>query len=231
MEVAVRPIDRGTAPATYVRYQDAGPDLRERLGDYCSYCERWIPTNLAVEHIQPKSVVSALSTNWTNLLLACSNCNSTKGDTPISLVDYFWPDVDNTLRAFEYGPGGLIGPHPSLMPTMAEKAAATLQLTGLDRDPGNYGRIPTTSDLRWKHRHETWQKAKMHRTRLASQNTAAMRELIVENATARGMFSIWWTVFAGDVDMRRRLREAFEGTDAGSFDANENLVPRAGGQL
>ena len=58
-----------------------------------------------------------------------------------------------------------------------------------------------------------------------------MRERIVESAAARGMFSIWWTVFAADVDMRQRLREAFTGTDGTSFDINESPVPRAGGQL
>ena len=78
---------------------------------------------------------------------------------------------------------------------------------------------------------ETWHLAKKHHTRLAIQDTAVVRELIVENAIARGMFSIWWTVFAGDVDMRRRLREAFVGTDKASFDINENPVPRVGGQL
>jgi len=57
------------------------------------------------------------------------------------------------------------------------------------------------------------------------------RELIVENALGRGLFSVWWTVFLGDADMRRRLRQAFLGTDPGSFDANEDLQPRAGGQV
>ncbi len=227
----MRPVDRGTAPTTYARYQDAGPDLRERLGDYCSYCERQIETHLAVEHIRPKSVERALRTNWGNLLLGCSNCNSIKGDTPISLVDYFWPDADNTLRAFEFIPGGLIDPHPSLLPAMATKAVATLQLTGLDRYPGHGGREPTTSDQRWLRRREAWAKAERCRDILAEQNTVEVRELIVDVATARGMFSIWWTVFAGDVDMRRRLRQAFVGTHRASFDINENTVPRVGGQL
>jgi hypothetical protein len=45
------------------------------------------------------------------------------------------------------------------------------------------------------------------------------------------MYSIFWTVFEGDVDIRRRLREAFIGTPADCFDLNENLLPRPGGQL
>ena len=227
----MRPVDKGAAPAVYAHYKDASVDLRDRLGDYCSYCERRIETNLAVEHIRPKSVVPTLCTDWANFLLACANCNSIKGDALISLVAYFWPDADNTLRAFEYVPGGPISPHPSLRPAMAVKAVATLKLTGLDRYPGNAGRAPTTSDQRWLRRQQAWVKAKRCRHILTGQDTVEVRELIVENAIARGMFSIWWTVFAGDVDMRRRLREAFKGTHGASFDINENLVPRIGGHL
>ena len=227
----MRPVDKGAAPTAYARYQDAGADLRERLGDYCSYCERQIETHLAVEHVQPKSVVPALSTDWANFLLACANCNSSKGDTPVSLSDYFWPDADNTMRAFEYLPGGLIDPRPSLVPAMVAKAVATLELTGLDRFPDNDGRAPTTSDQRWLRRHEAWAKAERYRDVLARQDMIEVRELIVDVATSRGEFSIWWTVFAGDIDMRRRFREAFIGTHGASFDINEDPVPRDGGQL
>ena len=227
----MRPVDKGSAPAVYTRYQDAGPDLQSRLGDYCSYCERQIETNLAVEHVQPKSLVPALATTWSNFLLGCVNCNSNKGDTLVDLPDVVWPDSDNTLRAFEYVRGGLIGLHPGLEAPMAVKARATLQLVGLDRFPGNPGREPTLADRRWLRRQEIWQMAEMDRGRLAANNTVEVRELIVENALGRGMFSIWWTVFSGDVDMRRRLRSAFAGTDHPSFDAQEDLLPRAGGQL
>lgn len=122
-------------------------------------------------------------------------------------------------------------PHADLVAHDQIRARDTLALTGLDKFPGNLGREPTASDRRWLRRNQTWQLAKRDRSRLAAQDTAVVRELIVENAIARGMFSIWWTVFAGDVDMRRRLREAFAGTHEASFDIDENLVPRVGGQL
>ena len=150
---------------------------------------------------------------------------------PIQLADYFWPDADNTLRAFKYIPGGMIEPHPSLSQAMALKAVKTLTLTGLDRYPGNGGPKPTTADLRWLRRQQAWQKAERCRDILEGQDTIEIRELIVESALGRGEFSIWWTVFAGDVDMRRRLRLAFAGTHGASFDTNEDLVPRHGGQL
>ena len=227
----MRPVEKGAAPRGYTRYKQAQTDLQARLGDYCSYCERQIETNLAVEHIQPKSLVPDLETNWSNFLLGCTNCNSSKGDTAIDLNDYFWPDVDNTLRAFDYSTGGLVEPTPTLSASLRAKAQATIELVGLDKRPGNSNRLPTDSDRRWLRRKELWQLAEKDRQRLVTGDSEAVRELIVENAVARGMFSIWWTVFAGDVDMRRRLRVAFIGTHEGSFDPNEDLVPRAGGQL
>lgn len=227
----MRPVDKGAAPGVYTKYQDAGPALQARLGDYCSYCERQIETHLAVEHIQPKSDVPALCTTWSNFLLGCSNCNSSKGDTSVCPSDYLWPDCDNTLRAFHYVRGGLVLASPTMAPAITAKAQATIALIGLDKYPGNQGREPTSSDRRWLKRQLLWQLAEKDRQRLAANDTPEVRELIVENAIARGMFSIWWTAFAGDVEMRRRLREAFLGTDAGCFDTNEDLVARDGGQV
>ena len=154
-----------------------------------------------------------------------------KGRYPDQVTDYFWPDADNTLRAFEYVRGGLIKPNPRLPEMMASKAVATLALCGLDRYPSNGGLEPTSADSRWLRRQQAWLKAEHYRDILLRQDTVEIRELIVDNAVSRGEFSIWWTVFAGDVDMRRRLRLAFTGTHEASFDSNEDLVPRRGGQL
>src|ERR1035441_7545384 len=227
----MRPVDRRAGPAAYTKYQDAGPDLQERLGAYCSYCERQIETNLAVEHIRPKTLAAALQTDWSNFLLGCVNCNSSKGDTAITLTNYFWPDSDNTLRAFTYLRGGLLGPHPMLTPNLSTKAMATIVLLGLDKYPGNTGREPTSADKRWLRRQEAWEIAERCRETLADLNTPRVRTLIIDVAVGRGEFSIWWTVFAGDSDMRRRLREAFIGTHPGCFDMNEDLTARPGGQL
>lgn len=227
----MRPIDKGVAPAVYAHYRDAADDLLGRIGQYCSYCERWIETHLAVEHIQAKSRVTALRNAWSNFLLACVNCNSCKGNAHVALGEHFWPDVDNTLRAFEYVAGGLITANKGLSQRLRTKARATIRLVGLDRVPGHPRFDRLKSDKRWLRRVEAWQLAERDRLRLAVNDTLEVRELIVENASARGMFSIWWTVFAGDVDMRRRLREAFIGTDAGSFDSVENARRRTGGQI
>lgn len=229
----MRPVDKGTTPTTYTNYSDAIKALVSRLGDYCSYCERQIETYLSVEHVQPKSLVPALRNSWGNFLLACVNCNSCKGNTAIHLSNYLWPDCDNTMMAFEYAQGGLISANTMLSGPLKIKACLTIELIGLDKDPGNprSDRRPADSDRRWLRRKEVWQLAERHKEKLACNNTPEVRELIVENALARGMFSIWWSVFAGDQDMRKRFREAFLGTASNCFNAAEDLVSRPGGQV
>lgn len=227
----MRPVDKGSAPvATYANYAAALPDLEQRLGRYCSYCERYIATNLAVEHVQTKSLVPALALTWSNFLLACVNCNSCKGATPITFADYLWPDSDNTLRAFEYCTGGVVAPRSALAAPLRAKAQASAALVGLDRVPGA-AVPPTQSDLRWLKRFETWRKANDALRRLTQNDTEELREQIVDTALATGLFSIWWTVFAVDRNMRSRLRAAFVGTCSNSFDADENVQARPGGQL
>ena len=134
----MRPIDRGTAPRTYARYEDALRDLAQVIGDYCSYCERFIDTHLAVEHVQPKSRKKALRTLWSNFLLACVNCNSCKGKKHIALASFFWPDVDNTFRCFTYGTAGIIGINDGL-PTTSQAPFGGVKQSGWGRELGTEG--------------------------------------------------------------------------------------------
>lgn len=229
----MRPVHRGDAPNIYADYRDAADDLKGRIGDYCSYCERQIETHLAVEHIQPKSLNDGLRTTWSNFLLACTHCNSSKGRTDIEVADYYWPDTENTLRAVEYTPGGLVTPHSGRTAAEQTKALQTIRLTGLDKDPGNpdVDRHPTSSDKRWRRRLNAWDLARRYQLKLAANDSLDLREAIVEIALGRGMFSIWWTVFAGDADMKRRLRLGFLGTEASCFDADEEAVCHPAGQI
>lgn len=188
---------------------------------------------MAVEHIQPKSLAPALLLNWANFLLACVNCNSHKGSTPIVLTDYFWPDTDNTLRAFEYQNGGLVAPLPGMAAALLSKVIATIDLLGLDKYPGNPNptKKPTATDLRWQHRRELWECAQRSRTRLLTNDSIELREQVVESAVLRGSFGIWYTVVGFDPDMRQRLIAAFRGTPANCFDAAALPVPRPGGVI
>ncbi|AEE50065.1 HNH endonuclease [Haliscomenobacter hydrossis] len=229
----MRPVTKGNAPNIYANYQDAASDLQSCIGEFCSYCERHIETHLAVEHIQAKTHVPALRNSWINFLLACVNCNSKKGRKKIILDNYLWPDIDNTLMAFEYSTGGLVKVNTTVPASIQVLAMSTIKLVGLDNEPGNpdIKSRPTKKDRRWLRRQQVWQLAEECKNKLIANNTIEVRELIVSNAVGRGMFSIWWTVFNGDQDMRERLRVAFIGTAADCFDHNENLINRVGGKI
>ncbi len=133
----MRPVNRGIEPIdesgnkkTFSHYSEARSDLIDRLGEFCSYCEMHLDSALAVEHIMPKSEDPKKERDWNNFLLACPNCNSTKGKTNIILDDYFWPHRDNTFMVLAYKEGGRITPSDSLNEQQRIKAQKTLDLTG-----------------------------------------------------------------------------------------------------
>ena len=68
----MRPVDRGPWPLddenrtkSLHPYQRAKADLLERLGNYCSYCER--TGDLHVEHVISRKRCLELEEEWTNL--------------------------------------------------------------------------------------------------------------------------------------------------------------------
>jgi hypothetical protein len=228
----MRPIARGAAPAVYGRYQDAIGDLEDCFGCYCSYCERRFPALLAVEHVSPKSSDTARATDWTNFLLGCVNCNSTKGDTPTNDQDFLWPDKDNTLKAIEYKAGGLVEPSPAVDGHIVPKAAALISLVGLDRHPGQPpDKQPTARDRRYAEREEKWQLAQQMRAMLARNDNSDFRETLVKLAKESGFFSIWIAAFHDDLDMRRRLVDAHIGTAMDCFEGDWTLKNRLGGHI
>lgn len=228
----MRPICRGPAPALYSKYQDAIGDLEACFGRYCSYCERRFPALLAVEHVSPKISDPARETDWTNFLIGCVNCNSVKSDKQTNDQDFLWPDKDNTLAAITYGVGGIVQPSPTLNSTIAPKAAALIELVGLDRHPGQpAAKQPSDRDRRYVEREEKWQLAERMRAILARNNNVDFRETIVSLARESGFFSIWLAAFHDDADMRRRLVEAHVGTAPDCFEADWSLKVRPGGRI
>jgi uncharacterized protein (TIGR02646 family) len=233
----VRPVQRGSCPTkeggvpiVFSTYQEARPYLIDCIGSYCSYCGMRLDASLAVEHVQPKSTNRALKLKWDNFLLACTNCNSIKKDKRVSVKAVFWPDRDNTQRAFRYGPGGLIEVNPTLSKIEQRRAQATIDLVGLDRTPDSR---PNASDRRWLGRQRAWERAHDARRRLLIplNNTRHFRSQIIDTAKETGFWPIWFTVFEGDRDMTRRLIKAFPGTAEDCFDTKLNLVLRPGGIL
>lgn len=222
----MRPIDKGNCPYTSISsYQDARPFLIERMGELCSYCEMHLDSGLAVEHVQPKSRQPEKICEWSNLLLACGNCNPTKGDTDINdsnIHDYLWPDIDNTFLALKYSEGGIIGVNENLPSEIQEKAWRLIRLVGLDKTPDV---SESYSDRRWENRRKEWDKAELVKKDLAENDTEQHRKTIAELVDK--YFSIWMTVFADDADMKRRFIEKFKGTAKDCFDKDGNPVPRS----
>lgn len=212
----MRPVDKGAhpldadgKPVVFATYGDAAPYLRERLGRFCSYCERKIPVNLAVEHVVPKSQKPALEKEWGNFLLACTNCNSQKRDKPVEPADYLWPDTDDTLAAFTYEPSGAIKVAAGLHPSQQPKAQALLSLVGLDLPPEQ----ATAADYRHKDRLEQWGKARVALDMLArapDYTRDKTRAAIVTLATDG--YSVWATVFRGDPATLAALAKKYPGT-------------------
>ena len=199
-------------------------NIRSRLGEYCSYCERRVPTGLAVEHIQAKSLPAYkhLIGRWDNFLLSCVNCNSTKYNNDYLLNEILLPDRDNTFSAFVYSADGLVTPSPALSEELRQVAWNILKATGMDKPPNkNVDENGKQVALdRAGQRMEVWAIAQdAQNDVLANPDNEAVRRLAVQSALGHGFFSIWMTVFKDDPEMLQRLIDAFDGTRAsGCFD-------------
>lgn len=230
----MRPIDKGNDLGEIKPYENAQQPLTERLGEYCSYCERWIASGIHVEHKKPKNDYPEEKFQWNNFLLACGNCNSGKGHGKLSLDDYLWPDSDNTYRAFTYDSEGRVLVNASYTESLNQKIEKTWKILGLNKHPDSAipgQQMPTSKDKRWLHRQQAWQNAEKRKNQLAEYDTSDRRDEIVEMALQRGFWSVWMAVFQDDVDMRRRLITAFPGTANDCFDQNTQPLPRSGGQI
>lgn len=232
----MRPVDRGAAPADdaenellFKEYGDARDWLIERVGDYCSYCEVALNSSVPVEHVLPKSRHPQLEKKWSNLLLACDYCNPVKGSQDVVLEDYFWPDCDNTARPFVYELDRSPQVASNLTAFQKEVARRTLELTGLDREPGHPGL--TRKDRRWLKRREAWGVAIHEYRKIQENDSPQQRDSAVHVAISRGFWSVWMQVFAGDIDMRRRLIAGFRGTAQNCFDFRGQPIKRDGGQI
>lgn len=224
----MRPIRRNTSPQNgdFSDYTTAKPSLISRLGGYCSYCERRIATQLAVEHIQPKGLAryAHLSGRWDNFLLACVNCNSTKKDKNVILSDVLLPDRDNTFVAYSYSKDGKVLVRNGLSNNISAAAINTLGLVGLDKQISQVqdenGKMVAID--RYSQRMEAFLVAFDAKSDVDSDpGNDAVRRGVVRTAKGYGFFSIWMAVFDGDVDMKKRLVNAFEGTaGSGCFDIN-----------
>lgn len=225
VERGPRPLNADGSPKIYTTYGSARRDLIDRMGQYCAYCNQKLPASLAVEHVQPKVLEPHLELDWDNFLLACTNCNSTKGDTSVRLSDFLWPDIHNTHLAFVYSPDGKVAVHPDLPPALKGKAQKLINLVGLQKHPDD----PTDSDRRWRNRKEAFVKinvALLLYTQAEAKGAAAEFEQTLGLwAADSGFFSIWMQIFDAYPSVKKAIVNAFVGT-ANCFDANYRSMNR-----
>lgn len=225
----MRPVNRGAAPALYTRYEHAKQDLVNRLGSYCSYCERRIPTLLAVEHIQPKGLpqFAHLECEWTNFLLGCVNCNSAKSGEEVECDAFLLPDRDNTFVAYVYDDLGTVTPNPVVGPVVGALAEALRDLTALNRmeHPHWDEAVAFSAIERVGQRVQAWLQAKEARADFEANRTWS--GAIAREAAATGFFSIWMAAFEGIPEVRQALITAFPNTADECFDeTTATISPR-----
>lgn len=222
------PIDENGNVIIFTRYARSRRYLIDRIGEYCSYCERKIEANLAVEHVQPKDTNPNLSLEWSNFLLGCTNCNSTKGNKQVTLDDFVWPDIDNTFNYFEYNETGIVNiPFSIVDPNLRAKIQKMLDLVGLQKHPPRLGTADwkEASDRRFEHRIQAWLDAN-HYMELYNSSTNEIREimipLIITIVLNQGFWSLWMNVFSEFTEVQIELLNKFVGTNIGLF---PHLIP------
>lgn len=228
----MRPIDKGMSPQIFTNYQDAKPFLTDRLGTYCSFCERLILTGLAVEHIQPKSrkKYAHLEKEWKNFLLACVNCNSAKSKKDVSTKKYLLPDRDNTFPFFEYEKTGVVKPRGSAV--IKSLAKNTIDLVALNRfEHPKWDDTNMRSALeRFSQRIQVWTQALEARDDY-NKGEVNIRRIAAE-AASTGFFSIWLEAFTGVPAVREAIIALYKNTAADCFDVNfDPITPRPKNKL
>ncbi|WP_152639740.1 HNH endonuclease [Sphingobium bisphenolivorans] len=98
--------NNGTAKYRY-RHSDIKETLKKETSGKCIYCESKIGHNTPgdVEHKWPSSVHQHLHFEWTNLTIACTECNRRKlalDPSVVPFLDPYQPGVEQRVR--HYGP-------------------------------------------------------------------------------------------------------------------------------
>lgn len=226
----MRPVSRGGQPASLEisTYRDALQPLLSAistgtfngmtLGHYCSYCERKLPTNIAIEHIEPKELKPELLNSWSNFLLACVNCNSAKGHKPVDLNLLYFPDRDNTYLAFEYEEDGRVSPSSSLTSQQSEIATNTIEFFKLNKYNIEYEEIAT--DRRSQRLNTLLQARDSLSDYVKSKDQDTLRKAIIKEMLTSGFFSIWMKVFDDYPDIKNDFINAIKGTkESGCFNS------------
>ncbi len=188
----MRPVNKGNAPRVYTDHGQARHDLGAVIGYYCSYCEMKVRNSIEVEHILPQNQGGA-RLDWDNFLLSCKYCNTRKSDINDNLVDYLWPDIDNSDLAFTYSEANIIEPKANLSNNLRDKAQQSIDLMKL-----NLAEMETTeADTRWISRKEAWDLAWKSYTDWKEAPIIQMARSLAR-ASLNGHYSIWIEVFKNE---------------------------------
>lgn len=219
----MRPVDkmRAPVPGAFTHHSAARGELLQRLGRYCSYCERPTQYKVDVEHIQPQHHnPPAVADTWANYLLSCPNCNSVKRATNITPADVLLPDRDNTAKGFQLNGDGSLSANPSLTGLQLAQAQATVALFRMDE------RVRDLRDLngnlvlddRIKDRNDAFQQAILAKATWDENPSRKQLKSILRSALNAGFFSMWMKAFENDIEVRKRLLRVFKGTARDCFD-------------
>ena len=228
----MKPVNKGNAQRSYRKYRAAKPDLVEKLGAFCSYCEIGSHANsLHVEHMYPKDPHPEKECEWENFLLSCPTCNSYKnlhlGNFPQSDLEarFLWPHLDNTSAAFDYFDDGRVEICGGLEPAVERAAEATREMVGLMKSPAvavRYQDVGVAYDG-ITGRREMWEIATDELNDYLESPIDRRAASISKRAARMGFFSVWMNVFRERPEVVRELVRAFK-ADASCFDENCNAV-------
>jgi uncharacterized protein (TIGR02646 family) len=197
------------------------------LAQYCSYCERVIPTNLAVEHIEPKQGEHGkpdLKNRWSNFLLSCVNCNSKKGTKKIDFDLLYFPDRDNTFHAFDYTMQGTVVPSSCLTEADAQIAVRTINLFGLN-DTIDSDVDGVAKDRRTQRLNAYGLAMSALEDYRGDPDNLVVERMVIKGMVTSGYFSIWMKVFKDYPRLKQRFVDAIRGTwESGCFDVNCNVI-------
>ncbi len=234
------PKDKDGNKITVNTYQDWRDDLLKAYGPHCAYCNIRISGGpKPVDHIvaQVNSEVDPL--DFSNLVLACSNCNTYKSDKEYNHTNHYLPTYHNTHIIFEYTvrfhsiytkrAACIPVPSTQLDEVQKAKAQTVIRIFKLDQVEREAGDDDAHRDDRWLNRHLVYEAAQ-HQKRLWNVLTEENQRLayidcLKQTVNANGFFSIWYKEFEDIPRLLQVILEAFPNTALEAFDSQNGHLP------
>lgn len=203
----------------YGMYDTIQGALIDTIGSYCSFCEIPISGELNVVNKSSYLLNSAPTIrNWKDLLLACELCQEHLSHMHLPVIEYIWPDddetfyfLDDTTAPFIYSYDGskesavVSVNQNSLLNERAQNTLDLLRLANPSESPDR--RLRNRNDA-WKHAEEAIEMLEKAKQTSDSQYLNLIYQSITSLAQGVGFWSIWMSVFwqkYRDADLLERL--------------------------